>query len=244
MADADLQLTFHKRAPMIFELTSVPTLVITGTWNVPIFTPPWVARHLFGYPVNAEAPLVQVTTVASETARTINYFQNQGFNADARRVELFANADSDASWTRLEDRAKKLLTTLPHTPIGSLGVNFRFVENNPGQDLLHKLTTEEDFAGNYQVLATQARTRIAVDASFVCQVQRDINDAGSMMFDFNYHFDKFGEVANRAEALTGIVKPRLAHAKELLDKIYGLNAFEVATHDFSAEMGPDWGEDQ
>ncbi|MEO7221118.1 MAG: hypothetical protein ABIY37_01460 [Devosia sp.] len=225
---------------MKLDLTVAPMLVITGTWNVPIFSPPWLANHLFGYEIGSEAPLVQLTMVGAEVARTIAYMRNLGFHVEPNRIDLFANKIDEAYLTRLEALAARLLTVLPHTPIGSLGVNFRFIEEQAGNDLVHKLDTAEDFAGHYQVLSLQAKTRVAVDDLFACQVTRDLTETGDLIFDFNYHSDKFGERVDRVERIAGILKARLDHAKELLHAIYGLDEIELVAHDFADQMGPNW----
>src|SRR5690349_12339997 len=98
---------------MILDL-KVPTLVIVGTWNTPIFTPPWLAQYIFGYAPGTEAPLMQIlATAPNEIPRQVLYLKNQGFGADIGRINLYANSDGQG-FTRLEQLATRFLATLPH----------------------------------------------------------------------------------------------------------------------------------
>lgn len=217
-----------------------PTLVITGAWNAAIFSPGWIAKNLFDYPVGAEVPAVQVIGANGDALRQIVYMKNMGLRTDGSRVELYANAGDAEHLANVETYAVKLMTVLPHTPIGSMGINFHFVLPDASDDLLNRLDTKEDIAQHFQVLSTQIKSKLAVDDSYVCNIERAATDDGKLVVDLNYHFEKFGEVADKAQKLQGAISDRLEHAKGLLLALYDLEEYEAAGHDF-AEMADHWG---
>jgi hypothetical protein len=91
------------------------------------------------------------------------------------------------------------------------------------------------------VINSQIKSKFAVDDNYVCHIERAATDDGKLVVDLNYHFEKFGEVADRAQKLFGAISDRLDHAKALLLALYDLDEYEAVGHDF-AEMADHWGQ--
>ena len=224
---------------MQLDLAAAPTLVLTGAWNPSIFSPAWLARYLFGYGEGQEAQIAQLLAVQGETPRQTLYLRNIGFHAEQTRVELFANSIDSAYLSRLEGVLLKLIETLPHTPMGSLGVNFRFYENAAADSILAKLDTLENLSDHYKIISSHYRTTLSFDEHSQCLVERSTSN-DDLRVDFNYHFEKFADVKEKSTVVSGIVQSRLRHALHFMNTIYDLDGYETMQHEFS-EMGEDWG---
>jgi hypothetical protein len=217
---------------MILDVATAPTIVITGAWNVPIFTPPWMGKHLFGYANDVEFPVAQLLSPQGETNRF--YIRNLGVQAEPTRLCLFLNG-GEQEFVRLEGLLTKILATLPHTPLGALGVNFRLIAKPASDEVLDKLDTHEQLSTHYEVTSTRHITRIQIDADWICNVDRR-SDHDGMTSDFNFHFEKFGDVDDKAPLVQGVIAGHFERAKEFMSTIYQLNGVNPQTVDFQ-EMG-------
>ncbi len=93
--------------------------VVTGTWNVAIFTPQWIAIHLFDVPKGGEVQFTEVM-VASPGPRQILYFKDTGISVSQGRIEIFMNALDRDNEVAAETTAKRIIERLPHTPLGGI----------------------------------------------------------------------------------------------------------------------------
>lgn len=224
---------------MLLDLT-LPTVVLTGTWNAPIFTAPWIARELFEYPIGEEVAVAEVVFQQATVSRHVLFLKNIGIHAEPQRLELYANDNTDQHFARIEGLIRRILTVLPHTPIGALGVNFRFSVKNPSAYILDKLQTHEEIHLVRHVLSSKYITQISVDENVVCNITRDATDE-LMNVDFNYHFEGFGAKKGDPAVTDGILKKFLAGATNFMSELYDETDYEVGRLDFK-ELGPQWAE--
>ena len=128
-----------------------PVFVFVGAWNPAIFQPGWIARHLFEIPegekVRAEA---MVPTVPNQEA--ILYIEDIGLAVTNERVQIFVNGFDDETIQCCEQVAVQLFKTLPHTPFGSFGINFNFVEDDPGDELFDMLRTKDGIDEHFKII--------------------------------------------------------------------------------------------
>jgi hypothetical protein len=146
------------------------------------------------------------------------------------RLELYANQLGSEKRKELENLALKILTTLPHTPIDAIGVNFRFEDGNPEPKVVDKLWTHEGLETKFEVLASFLRSRIKFDGCDLFLI-REMTD-GSLAIDFNFHHAEMS-VEKATTILPGVIDNRFERAKEILENVYELEIEdEVIAHQF------------
>jgi hypothetical protein len=207
-----------------------PTLIFLGAWNPAIFQPSWVAKYLHDIPEGERISASQVTVLAPAGPRHIIFINNVGLAASTDRVEIFLNADSDAAREHAENVAIRLLSVLPHTPLGGFGVNDHYLEADPEADLLDKFVTSEKINEHYKILGRSFSSALEMDDGVTLNFSRKVSES-EIIFDFNYHYARIDR--NSIEpTLSGILKKHLDSSLESLAKLYDLNEYEALTHEF------------
>ncbi len=106
------------------------TVVLVGNWNPYILTPEWVGKHIFEEKKIVAEFLVGPALFFRFRAHGAKIITSQD------RVTIMADRTTEESLREIGGLATKLLTKLPYTPIGAVGVNHAFVERSAGEDLL------------------------------------------------------------------------------------------------------------
>lgn len=205
-----------------------PTYVLVGAWNPAIFKDAWIAKHVFGVEAGKEIELriLQEQAPYGEQLRTIRYFGPLGLSITANRIEFFL--DQDGKTPELEAACRRLCDTLPHTPLGAIGINFYFDEPDPPPELLDMLATKDEVNQHYGIESEQHQFAIPLEDA-VLNFSWETKDS-KCSFSFNYHQTISSSLATLKDKLTGSFEKRLAHAKELLATVYSLTDFHTKTH--------------
>lgn len=204
----------------------LPTLVLSGAWNPEIFTPPWMLKHLYGYEEGVEVKAVQALVASdNEPPKKITYIDQIGISVTKGRLDLFANVFEQADMTRLESVAKKVVSTLLHTPMGALGVNFSFTEEDPSGELADKLKSPDGLEGEFEIKSQSFTAKIGLDESVDLNLTRAVS-AESIKFNFNYHCFPLNP-GNADQLIDGCVNARYEKTKELMLKLYELDEIEL-----------------
>lgn len=208
---------------------------IRGAWNPRIFTPEWLIRHIFaegqepdpGTQIKVEFPL--------QSGQPYRYsMAGIRIIPSLSRVVLAPLDHADATLMTLERAAIALLNTLSHTPISAFGLNFRFVEEHPEDDVLELFRTQADvgrYATTGKAVEEQSLTRrMDVDRSRLAVTVAWGGDEG-VVADFNFHRDA-ASCEHAVELLTGTVARDLATATGILTEVYHFElVMEAAQHE-------------
>lgn len=179
------------------EIKNACSIVILGGWNTRILTPPWLSNHVYKkgvlevlFPVDPTLPII----ISDPESFSINISNTRlllnPVNINEEKLKLMAEG------------AFTILTTLEHTPVSAVGINYGFKENvkqieflnyieQDGSDLqnkfvdLHKLTNinlirtfkmSDQFDNrimNFKMLKAYKSSEIIVEFNF----HKDVNEA-------------------------------------------------------------------
>ncbi len=195
-----------------------PVVVLLGAWNPAIFTPEWIAHFLFEYKDGDNVTIGMIQEVAS--GEHIIFIDNIGISASTNRLKFFVWEENDIE--KLPSVITKLYETLPHTPLGDFGVNYKFTVESPNISIVESLETSEFLDMEFAILRQEIKTQLGRDESSVINLQR-IFDGNDFELDLNFHFSvtNAGEILELVNA--GICATCLAEAKKLIEKIYGIS---------------------
>lgn len=206
-----------------------PTYVLVGAWNPAIFRDAWIAKHVFGVEAGTEIELrilQEHAEPSGEPLRTVRYFGPLGLSFTANRIEFFLDQADKAP--ELEAACQRLCDTLPHTPLGAIGINFHFDKLDPPPELLDMLATKDELNQHYGIESERHQFAIPLEDA-VLNFTWETKGA-KCSFSFNYHQTINSSLATLKAKLSGSFEKRLAHAKELLATVYSLNEFHTKTH--------------
>lgn len=206
------------------------TLVFLGAWNPAIFQPPWIAKYLHEKPEGERVEGSEVTVLSPSGPKRIFFIDDIGLSALSDRIEIFLNADNDDARGRAESVAIRLLSVLPHTPLGGFGVNYHYIEPDPEAELLDKFVTAEKINEHYKILNRNFSSALEMPNGVVLNLSRHVSDT-EVVLDFNYHYQRIDRSAVEA-AIQGIIKKHLDSSLETLEKLFDLKDYEALTHEF------------
>lgn len=205
-----------------------PQIVLAGAWNPAIFQPGWIARHLHQVPKGTE---VRGQQIISPPINVV-YINGIGISASPDRVEIYSNEDCQAALDLAEQVAIRILTTLPHTPINALGVNYHFVVDDPDDELLDKLKIKDGIYQHYKILGENLVSTIEIDQDSVLNFSRQPTSE-MVEFDFNYHYGNISS-DNAESILHGVLTNNITKSLEILKKLYDIEKYDGALkHDFN-----------
>jgi hypothetical protein len=195
-------------------------IVLAGLWNRAIFTPEWVNELLFHER--------EVETLLSIMPYLPIIYRNRqvAIEVSPGRLVFRPRQLDDASLVAAESMAHAVLDKLRDTPLLAVGVNFAFIERNPGRGLIRLF----DFADNQQVIEAGWELQ---DRRIVRKIRRDndtlnltlLFDNGVVTAEFNYHTDtNVNQVAR--DAIRGRVVGLRNGATDLLQQVYHLEVNE------------------
>lgn len=114
------------------------SIIIVGYWNRMIFSPEWVARHLF------ERATIEclVSTIPSQP---IIYRSNDvEMRVLDTRLEFILRKYTPNCLSNVEQIICRVFNMLPQTPIQSIGINFGYVQSDPDVNLLEMFNFSDD----------------------------------------------------------------------------------------------------
>lgn len=195
------------------------TVVVAGGWNVRIFSPEWVAKHLMkDTPVSVEIALAAPIQLK---------FSADGLvliPADDRLIAGVQEATVDAM-DRAEEVVVRALELLPYTPTAAFGVNFGFEDELPGPQItelfrLSDLPNLSEFG--CAIKQSSVTHRLDVNGK-VLNVTHSLVD-GIAQLHLNFHHDSPGAAP---AALRGSVRDCFALATTFMSSVYALKVDEV-----------------
>jgi hypothetical protein len=191
------------------------TIVIVGSWNVAILNPDWVAQEVF------EQNQISVEVLFGPG--------QAGFKLCSEFVQLIPSPDriilsatSADGIENAERAATRLLERLPVTPVTSIGVNFGFLEPEPGSDLLSLFDLKDKGPisdGGWAIQETSILRALKLDDRTLNL--RLTHGNHGVSFHLNFHWN----VRSTAEAKTtieGKVTSLRHEAASILKNIYNL----------------------
>ena len=79
------------------------------------------------------------------------YIDSVGIRVTRQRVDVFVNEVDEDSHNLVEQVCLRLIKTLPHTPLGPVGINFAFVHSDPDTEPLDKLKIRDSIHQHYKI---------------------------------------------------------------------------------------------
>ncbi len=157
--------------------------------------------------------------------RTILFLDNVGVAVSQQRLELFSRSFRAAPLKRLVDLAKNAVKVLAHTPIGGIGVNFEFREEEVAPSLHDKLVVADHLEARFKIEEQMVTTRLAFGDGIKLNLKRRTSDAG-FLADFNFHHD-VGPTRQAGTVLDGMrADDYLSAAMAVLKDVYGLERYD------------------
>lgn len=207
-----------------------PTLVLAGAWNPAIFQPGWMLQHIQGLPQGQEATIGQLLIAEPTMQKNITFFDQIGIFVSNNRIEIYVNQDGPEASHAAEAFAGKIITTLPHSPMTALGINFRFDCTDAEADVYDRFNVSDLLSQRYEIKKTEIMSNIGVEETVDLNFRRMV-DSDKIAFNFNYHHLLPLDTDGRVAVLRDVIQRRLAHAADLLEGIYGLAGFSVQNHE-------------
>jgi hypothetical protein len=173
------------------------TIVVLGHWNRMIFAPDWMGRELF------DVKEVEMLVPLSPRAPTVFRKRDVAIQVSEELLVLVAQEATLAAMKEAERLVCLVLDKLPHTPVLAVGVNFRFAEKSPPQQLvrLFEFADEPDIftqgwtIGAKKVVRTLTKDERTLNLTFTYE-------PAETQIDANFHRDVTSASA-AAEAIRG-----------------------------------------
>ncbi len=205
----------HEPAPTMKPVLQNWTLVLAGGWNVSIFQPQWVAKHVF-----QQDDIVVEVAMATGPPGLVFLSNHVSLAARSDRLVFGCKNTTDETLAALEVAALRVLELLPHTPLTAFGINFGFVEENPSNELVRlfetaDLTQISDFGCEIAKTTISRQLRIEDKILNLSQTL----EAGQVHIFFNFHFEVPDAGAARAK-LVNVVIPCRDLTSRLLTEIH------------------------
>lgn len=122
----------------------------------------------------------------------------------------------------------RAMETLPHTPIGALGLNYHFSTDDPGEAVDDKLKSRDNIEQFLKIKAHGVFSVIEHSDGVDLTFRRDVSVSGAD-FDFNYHHNSIS-VDRLKVILNGYYDKLLTESKNCLRQLYDLDKFDVLNY--------------
>jgi len=196
-----------------------PLAVVAGAFNPAIFTTSWIATNIFDIPVGAEMSVLEaLVQVDPQTLLRLGFIEGIALNATASRLELFAVNGEASTFDALERALVKLLELLPHTTVGGLGCNFRWIDSDPSPDAIDRFDSAEGLEGKFSVAVRQFSAQVQLDGQVLNLARASIGS--EVHYSFNYH-RTVTDAAQCASMLQGMLTADLVHSTQMMADLYG-----------------------
>jgi len=208
------------------------TLVIAGAWNPAILTPPWVLKHGLEKVLDGtnryQAFLPAGFGLIFDAPRYV--LEDLTFSVRPDSLIIVPKSETSEELNIAEDVAARMLNHLKHTPVGGVGHNFEFREQNPQPAQLDVFTRSRQDLADVMPNGWEPATA-AISSSFTkaggtvaINVQRTF-EGGAIIVKVNFHH----AVANAEQAISVLsggngysrMPENFQLARTLLTTIYG-----------------------
>ncbi len=194
-------------------------VVVAGAWNRMIFTPEWVGKKVFQVDiVDALVPLMPGLPTRYQIPNMELAVQETKLVGRPRQYEI----------TVLEQTEKSVLTILnllPHTPIRGVGVNFAFVEEHPGPELLTHFNLKGDAAitNSWEISAKQIKRKLVTrDDDMILNLTVSYTSNATVEFNGHFHCD-VTDAETAAAKIKDQTKLYYETFRRLLSDVYNVN---------------------
>lgn len=197
------------------------SIVINGAWNPSIFNPIWLHKHFSGgseqqieiaYPLNDPSLPIRVL------------FNGIIIYASTRRLEIRPKKENIEGMNIALENAKKIVSLLEHTPIGAIGINFGFSEEENSYLITSKINLLDNAfinADEYKLIKTTVSRNFKTEYNWILNlvVSYDMN---SVSIDVNFH-KEINESDNILEILNKtLIEVLFEKIKLIVNNSYGL----------------------
>jgi len=202
-------------------------IVVLGMWNPHVFSPQWMAKHLF------EKEEIEIGVEMALAPGLPARFAVEGVKVLVREDRLAVGVDGELTDDALERMAKvagDILRKLCHTPVSAVGFNFSWSEDDP-PDQFKDLFRSRDIGpiadGGFEILERSFR-RVLKEATTgeTVSVTCFYPESGEARVDFNFHEDVEGAAAGLAMIEKGVLGRRDT-AQRLVQSVYGFELEEA-----------------
>lgn len=199
------------------------TVVLAGAWNPGIFSPDWVSERLFDKKqVDFEFAFAPLSVV------TPRLMCDGVLLVPQQRLLTLGVTSSVQSWKRAAEIALSVVSTLGHTPITAVGINFGW-ETGP-DDLPQRLSdvfkTPDGDTLILQELVIESReiTRGLKRKDHRLNLKHSLDSQGKVRIHFNFHKDCFGPAEGAAKTwlTSALTENLLTVTTDLAREVYGL----------------------
>jgi hypothetical protein len=202
-------------------------IILAGFWNRLIFTPEWVAEHVFHH-ANFETyvallPVLPIVFNDKVVSMEVSL---------ARLVFRPMKLEDDAALARAEEMARDVLKALPETPVQAVGVNFSYVEDFPPDHLAAVFNDNDPRDLGMMGWETKERrlTRRLTQGGDTLNLTMS-NDGKSVTFDLNFHTDATTNDAASRAVRSGRAADLRRQGLELIQDVYHLEIEEGGDDD-------------
>lgn len=196
-------------------------IVVVGAWNVAIFNPQWLGKHIF------QSKEVQIQFALQVGQGSPRFLADQIVVTPSRGRVLFSpTVLEDAALLKIEQAATRTLELLTHTPVNAVGINFSFKQAEVGADL-NRLFENGDsgrLADAGVIVAGRSFTRQLMLESQQINLTIAIEQTG-IQFDFNFN-TRVRDTGKAIAAISGRILGCRNTAVRLLSEAYNINLEE------------------
>ncbi len=197
----------------------VRNLVIVGYWNIFLFSPKWLNDNVFDGKLPKD---IKIDFSISNNITSHKTFHLPDFKLEISigRICFIANEQNPETYDKIIEKANQILTKLPHTPVTSFGINFKFVIKE--YPLLEKLSVLKEINKKFTILKEATETfsfqqSENPDMSLNVTVNKKIDNL--IIFNLNYSH-KVEDISGIKEHLNlGSITEYFNSSKEIINTI-------------------------
>lgn len=155
-------------------------MVLVGAWNMAIFSDEWVKNNILeeDQSVNIQFPKIPNCSLKFDLDDFSFYIAGNQLCFELK--EYTENSGNDAVGV-----CRKILQTLPHTPVYSFGINFIYEDSDRADDEDTCTKKLVEFLGSSMVMKNVQRC-FKLSESLVLNLSIAGNGNGGRRYDFNY----------------------------------------------------------
>ena len=204
-------------------------IVLAGIWNPAILNPSWLLRYVHDIPTGQGLP-VQLEQAVMPAGQPTRYgIGDIKYTPSRNQLVLQPVSVTPENLNLVQEKTRRILTLLPHTPVAGLGQNFQFSEENPSEEQLAVFAAANDLSlrcdFEFELRSTGVVSSIQFDNRTLNIARTNRN--GQLFVAFNFHYNTTS-AENAAEQLQHpIFVENLAYATRILRCLY---AIEVDMH--------------
>ncbi len=198
------------------------TIVVSGLWNVRIFTPQWVAKNAF--------QANEIETEIRFGAAVPSLFEPVSLRYRHGNLSLLPSHDrliigmTSAAHDALEQGEAVILRivgSLPHTPVNAFGINFSYIEEDPSAKNVEIFKLSDAGILPYEVEQTEVIRRLKLDDG-VLNLKHTF-DQKVVRLDFNFHH----EASAGSEQVVAKMPGSMLRSHEVARRLIELYDFEL-----------------